>query len=386
MASRTFDVKFFLCHLAYLWDIDLCPQGKRRSKDAVVKVSTRTHVSDFIISIRQIMHRIRSLCRELYPHRQDHSGYPGCDIYPPAFGRGIELIHIGIDPRFRFVWWLHRDWGQRLWGTCEKRSLYLHGGPEWWSVKQHLQQTSYHREIKGDWCPNTKWQLGSEPESGLQCCSGPDNYGNHPTHGTWWLPPCGPTSERGWGDKPCHLREVRWRSPKGTFCQRQRLGKACPKWSCVVSESKSPSARAWCVAVHHLEPCRTRIRPRMKWPLQCYWRSEASQAQNVVPTAMVFSRGRCSDGKEWISSSGGTTQTSLMARQIQDCQHRSVWRLQQPWRIYSGVSDRHLGRRGRRSGEGQFSTHDVDRCGQIMAHQFTWRIYHFVGPAVCHVH
>jgi hypothetical protein len=25
-------------------------------------------------------------------------GYPGCYIHPPALGRGIELIHIGIDP------------------------------------------------------------------------------------------------------------------------------------------------------------------------------------------------------------------------------------------------------------------------------------------------
>jgi hypothetical protein len=34
-----------------------------------------------------------------------------------------------------------------------------------------------------------------------------------------------------------------------------------------------------------------------------------SQAQNVVPIVMVFGKGRCSDGKEWIPCSGGTTQT-----------------------------------------------------------------------------
>jgi hypothetical protein len=73
-----------------------------------------------------------------------------------------------------------------------------------------------------------------------------------------------------------------------------------------------------------------------------------------------------------------------------------VWRLRfrfletgcdkQPWRIYSGISEHHWGHRGRRSVEGQLSTHGIDRRDQIMTHQFTWRIYHFVGPAMCHVH
>jgi hypothetical protein len=36
------------------------------------------------------------------------------------------------------------------------------------------------------------------------------------------------------------------------------------------------------------------------------------------PTAMVFSRGRRSNGKEWISCSDMTTQTCPVARQIQD--------------------------------------------------------------------
>jgi hypothetical protein len=63
--------------------------------------------------------------------------------------------------------------------------------------KQHLQQISHHREIRGVQCPNTEWWLGSEPESRFQCCSGLGNYGNHPAHGARWLPSCCPSSERG---------------------------------------------------------------------------------------------------------------------------------------------------------------------------------------------
>jgi hypothetical protein len=35
---------------------------------------------------------------ELHLQRQDCLGYPDRDIHPPAFGWGIDLIFIGIDP------------------------------------------------------------------------------------------------------------------------------------------------------------------------------------------------------------------------------------------------------------------------------------------------
>jgi hypothetical protein len=54
--------------------------------------------SGFISGIKQILLRIGSQCRKLHPNRQDRSGYPGCDIHPLVLGRGIKLIHIGIDP------------------------------------------------------------------------------------------------------------------------------------------------------------------------------------------------------------------------------------------------------------------------------------------------
>jgi hypothetical protein len=62
------------------------------------RVGTRAPGSGFIIGIRRILLRIGSLCRELHPHHQDRSGYPGHDIHPPVLGRGIELIFIGIVP------------------------------------------------------------------------------------------------------------------------------------------------------------------------------------------------------------------------------------------------------------------------------------------------
>jgi hypothetical protein len=85
-------------HSTYLWVIDLCCWGGRRPEDATSRAGTKAPGSSFIISIRRILLRIRSLCRELHPHNQDYLGYPTRDIHPPAFGRGIELIFIGIDP------------------------------------------------------------------------------------------------------------------------------------------------------------------------------------------------------------------------------------------------------------------------------------------------
>jgi hypothetical protein len=61
--------KVFLWHSAYLQVIDLCHRGRRRSKDDAARTGTRTPDSDFIINIRQILRRIKSLCRKLYPHR-----------------------------------------------------------------------------------------------------------------------------------------------------------------------------------------------------------------------------------------------------------------------------------------------------------------------------
>jgi hypothetical protein len=59
---------------------------------------TRAPGSAFINSIRRILLRIGSQCRKLHLNHQDHSGYLGCNIHPPAFGWGIELVHIDIDP------------------------------------------------------------------------------------------------------------------------------------------------------------------------------------------------------------------------------------------------------------------------------------------------
>jgi hypothetical protein len=87
----------FLRHSVHLWDIDLCHRGRQRPEDAAPRVGTRAPHSDFIIDIRRILLRIRSLCKELHPHHQYCLGNLGRDIHSPALRRNIELIVISID-------------------------------------------------------------------------------------------------------------------------------------------------------------------------------------------------------------------------------------------------------------------------------------------------
>jgi hypothetical protein len=84
----------------------------------------------------------------------------------------------------------------------------------------HLQQISHHREIKDVRRPNTERRLGPEFEFRLQCCPGPDDYGDHPAHGARWPSPCCPISARGCGGKPCRRIEVDWCSSEGTFSRQ----------------------------------------------------------------------------------------------------------------------------------------------------------------------
>jgi hypothetical protein len=98
MAYMMFDVKFSLWHSVYLRVIDLYRRGRRRAKDAAPRADTRAPGSGFISGTRWILLRIGSQCRKLHPNYQDHLRYPDCEIHPPTFGWGIELVHIGIDP------------------------------------------------------------------------------------------------------------------------------------------------------------------------------------------------------------------------------------------------------------------------------------------------
>jgi hypothetical protein len=125
-------------HSAHLRVIDFCHRGRWRPEDAAPRVGTRAPGSGFIISIRRFLFRFRSLCRDLHLHHQDCSGYPSSDIHPPVLDRGIEFVFISIDPWSKFIWRLTWDRGQRLWWAPGRRSPYLHGGPEWWSVTQQL--------------------------------------------------------------------------------------------------------------------------------------------------------------------------------------------------------------------------------------------------------
>jgi hypothetical protein len=49
-------------------------------------------VSHDLIYIRWCLLRPRSFYRALPPHRQDRSGYPDRDVYPPAIGQSIKFI------------------------------------------------------------------------------------------------------------------------------------------------------------------------------------------------------------------------------------------------------------------------------------------------------
>jgi hypothetical protein len=55
-------------------------------------------VFDDLIYIRLCLFRSGFFCRALHLHRQDHLGYPGHDIYPPAIGWSIEFIIITMSP------------------------------------------------------------------------------------------------------------------------------------------------------------------------------------------------------------------------------------------------------------------------------------------------